>query len=231
MSRVLALAAVLLGAGVAAADPIPVSSTGTGGPTDAHYTITSAPAPYAGPAYVITTPDSAFPFAGATNSSWADNALNPAGYPASAWIGPVADVSTGAAFISPGTYTYATHFDLTGLDPATASLSGIVAADNGVDIYLNGSLVTAFQYPDGMAFTDDRFPTQAFVINSVFLPGDNLLEFRVVNDANAGNSPTGLRVALSGTADPLATVPEPMSLAVFAAGVCGLAVVRRRFVN
>lgn len=232
MSRFLVVALVVIFAGVAKADPIPVFSTGSGGPTDANYTITSAPAPFAGPAYVITTPDSAFPFAGATNASWADNALNPGGYPTSGWIGPVADVSTLASFIVPGTYIYTTTFDLTGLDPATATLAGLVAADNGVDIYLNGNLVTGFNYADFSAFTDDRFPNQSFAINSGFLVGLNTLEFRVANGDNTdADSPTGLRVAIAGTANPLVAVPEPTSMAILGLGLVGLAAVRRRFVN
>src|SRR5439155_14931059 len=40
-----------------------------------------------------------------------------------------------------GTYTYRTTFDLTGLNPATAILTGQFASDNGAIIKLNGVTV------------------------------------------------------------------------------------------
>src|SRR5688572_17791019 len=54
----------------------------------------------------------------------------------SRWIAPQANQSSGSP---PGNYTYRTTFDLTGLDPSKASITGRWVSDNGgVDIIING---------------------------------------------------------------------------------------------
>lgn len=117
----------------------------------------------------------------------------------SAWIGPNNDSSLDGPV---GNYTYETTFNLTGLNPYTASITGKWSTDNdGVRILLNGvdtgNLATSFTQ-----FSVGYVP---FTISSGFLSGLNTLDFVV----NNGGGPTGLRVEMSGTASP---VPEPSSI-------------------
>ncbi len=101
-------------------------------------------------------------------------------------------VSTIAASpITPYVYRRLT-FDLTGLDPTTASISGTGSADDSAIIRLNGNA------------TGQTFPAfnvlSTFSITSGFIAGVNTLDF-VVSNGGAGPNPTGLLVnSLSGTA-------------------------------
>src|SRR5207245_7622204 len=110
--------------------------------------------------------------------------------PNSKWIAPRVDAANGNAV---GTYTYRTTFDLTGLNPATAVLTGQFASDNGATIKLNGVTVGPTS-PTFNAFT-------VFTISSGFIAGVNTLDVVVSNDPCGGCiNPTGLRVDISGTA-------------------------------
>jgi hypothetical protein len=128
----------------------------------------------------------------------------------SAWIGPNNDTSLNGPT---GLYDYQTTFDLTGLDPLSAFLTGQWAADNeGVDILINGV---------STANTAGGFTAWSpFTISSGFVSGVNTLDFLVNNDGG----PTGLRVELSGTADSLSGVPEPASFMMIGLGLVGLGV-------
>jgi hypothetical protein len=131
----------------------------------------------------------------------------------SAWIGPDNDSSADGPS---GDYDYQTTFDLTGLDPTTAILTGQWSTDDaGVDILINGQ---------STGLTAGGFSSWTpFVIDSGFVAGVNTLDFIVDN----GSGPTGLRVEMTGTADPT-TVPEPASLPLLCAGLTALKMYRRQ---
>ena len=139
---------------------------------------------------LVTSADSGFPSPGArvTSSSGYPFPYWIANGPNSKWIAPQASQSTGNA---PGAYTYRTTFDLTGFNPATATLTGQWAADDCAVMKLNGNVVNvspAAAYNNWTPFT----------ITSGFAAGVNTLDFVVTNGGPAIN-PTGLRVEISGT--------------------------------
>jgi hypothetical protein len=193
-----------------AASPVPVYSTGVGangltlagGATDPHYSLIASPGAF--PATVYTVLDSsAIFFAG----GWLTN--DPTGQAGSKWITPLGPTTPGDAGFqaSTGNYTYRTTFDLAAFKPGTASLSVQWATDNlGVNVLLNG--VSLNQTAGGWL----GFST--FIISSGFNPGQNTLDFVVLNTGG----PTGLRVLLNGTADPF----PPASTSVPAAGTLSL---------
>lgn len=110
----------------------------------------------------------------------------------SSWIAPLSTTDT---FFAPGTYVYRTTFDLTGLDPASARIDGTFAVDNSVtDVILNGTSL-GIQGGAYWAMTN-------FAITSHFVDGVNTMEFVVLNSGGSAG-PTGLRVRLAGTANPL----------------------------
>jgi hypothetical protein len=204
----------------AQAATIDVFSTGVDGTgaaaagSDIHYSITSSPSGAATPVVATTIPS-----VYVANSATAQ------------WIAPSANQCFGDPWCGggdlPGTYTYETTFDLTGLDASTAVITGEYASDNTAAIWLNG--VDLLTPSSGFAT-----PT-AFTINSGFLAGVNTLQFIVVNDAGGtvtwdgpnGENPTGLYVNITSTyARP---IPEPNSLLFFGTGVLvvGMAIRKR----
>ena len=194
---------LLVGVISARADSISIFNTGVDnngvllpdGFVDPHYTV-APPGLSPGPAYVVS--QTAFPLC--SGCPWVPDGPN------SKWIDPFSPIpGTG---IPVGNYTYTTTFDLTGLDPGTAVLTGQWMTDNnGVEILLNGN-VFSITTP----FTSFVGPFSPFTINSGFVSGVNTLQL-VVNEDGAY---TGFRAELSGTATP---VPEPGSLALLATGV------------
>jgi hypothetical protein len=170
------LAIGIFGTGVASAGVLAAD-----GSVDAHYRLVGSPdSGYPGPnAIVVTSASAPIP-------PWVGQGPN------SKWIASRGDAGNGNAS---GTYTYRTTFDLTGLNPPTAVLTGQFASDNGAIIKLNG--VTVGPSSSGYnAFT-------TFTINSGFIVGVNTLDFVVTNDPCSGCiNPTGLRVDISGTASP-----------------------------
>jgi hypothetical protein len=166
------------------------------GQTDPNFSLVSAPAGV--PLTAITaSPDSFW----ISNTATAD------------WLSPS---SNGSASWPVGTYDYQISFNLAGLDPATAQLSGQWTSDNNGCIDLNGvstgncTPFTGF----GSLFS--------FSITTGFQSGVNTLDFVV----NNGGGPTGVFAEISGTAAPVSTVPEPsfwwplVGMILLAAVVC-----------
>lgn len=144
------------------------------------------------------------------------------GYPVGPWLG---DNST-SAWISPSTstygiqnatYTYATSFDLTGIDLTTAFIAGRWASDDPMtDIRLNGNSL-------GLSGGNYTYWTP-FSIASGFASGINTLEFDVIN---SGGGPTGLRLEFTELRFTPA-VPEPETYAMMIAGLAVAGVFLRR---
>jgi PEP-CTERM motif len=179
-----------------------LASTGEGlstGVVDPNFTITSAPS------------------GAILNPGGAADTISPIISPAYAkpsagtqWIGPNVDNSVSQPV---GNYDFRTTFNLSGLDPSTANITGIVAADNNIaDIKLNGVSL-------GIGGSTLSSPLN-FTIAGGFLPGKNTLDFIVNNNSTGG--PTALMVSEVGTA----SVPEPSTIAVLGLGALALLVRR-----
>lgn len=141
----------------------------------------------------------------------------------SKWIAPQADQSTfDEANGVIGTYIYQMQFNLTGYNPATAIINGIWTTDNpGQDILING-VSTGITHLDGAQGSSFTFFTP-FTISSGFVEGLNTLDFVVYDTPftagspqSGSDNPSGLRVELSGTIEP---VPEPSSVALLGFGL------------
>lgn len=116
--------------------------------------------------------------------------------PGSAWIGPLSGLENAPSGCC---YIYKMEFDLAGLDPKTASISGRLASDDYAQVLINGMDI-------GFHNEDVTFTTlRPFKIASGFVPGVNILEIRVsnCNEPECTFNPSGLLVTdLVGTADP-----------------------------
>ena len=105
--------------------------------------------------------------------------------PDAAWIGP----SDGVFSDPVGTYVYTIAFDLAGLDPSTARITGKLAADNGPSILLNGVDI-------GFTHSGQFGYLKEFNVDTGFIEGVNTMEVWVVNEPCVGClNPTGLLVA------------------------------------
>ena len=142
---------------------------------------------------LIQSPDTNFPGPNAI-------VLNDAGFPIPPWLtnGPnskwLAPQASQAIGNSAGDYKYRLTFDLTGLKPSTAIITGSWTSDNlGPEVQLN-RVSTGFS-------SDGNFPVlgNTFTITNGFIEGMNTLDF-VINNAGPGTNPTGFRAEISGTA-------------------------------
>jgi len=153
-----------------------------GGSVDPHYKLThSADESFPGPDAIVANPPA---------GAWVSNTST------SKWISPSANQTQSPGGGNPvGTYTYRTTFDLTGLDPGSASITGQWATDNaGMDILINGiSTGQTIGIAEFAHFTP-------FSISTGFISGLNTLNFVTHNACCADGNPTGLRVEMSGTA-------------------------------
>jgi len=174
--------AVFLFVALVKCNPITVFGTGfdasgnalSGGSSDPHWQLDS-------------TPSSSTPVAATVvgNVIWGFP-----DHPNSQWISPVSD---GATYLAVGNFQYSTTFDLSGYDPSSASLSGIMAADDSVlTVLLNGQPVP------GISCSICYSYGTAFAINDGFQGGVNTFTFVTSN----GGGPAGFQTSLSGTANP-----------------------------
>ena len=176
---------------------------------DPHYTLVSTPSGTPGTVSVLTSAHG--------------NPIVPNGWigdsATSAWIVP-----NNEPFLDGGPtgyYDYQTTFDLSGFDPATASLSGQWATDNfGTEIRLNGQAT-------GDAFNNSNNAYSPFSITGGFQPGLNTLDFIVLDD---GQGATGLRVdGFSGNANPVPEASSTVSLGLLLTlGLGGAFLARRK---
>lgn len=172
---------------------------GGNGMADPHYKITSTTDPTAGVGnYGVTYFNPAYLSENA-NSRW---------------------ISTTAAGGGGGITRFEITFDLTGFNAATATISGGTAADNEVNVYLNGLFIQTNNAGYGVL--------TPFSTSTGFISGINTLAFQLLDPGVPG----ALRVdQLRGTADlgNVNPVPEPTSwaLMIIGFGVIGSTMRRR----
>jgi hypothetical protein len=100
-------------------------------------------------------------------------------------------------------YTFETTFDLTGFDPGSVWVSGLVLADDGVDeVWLNGKRLKIERWTD-WTYGINYVKFHPIEIRSGFVPGVNRLAFVVKNETFIKPSKKGFDVP---------DTPNPMAL-------------------
>lgn len=144
----------------------------------------------------------------------------------STWIGPAPSHDLSGPT---GSYDYKITFDLTGFNPATASITGQWTTDNqGRGILLNGAntgnSIAFGSGPDNYSFDS----WHSFSITSGFVAGLNTLDFLIDNvTTDCGSpcttNPTAVRVEMTGNATAsIGATPLPAALPLFASGLGAL---------
>ena len=178
-----------------------------GGAIDPHYELVASPGDAFGPSAFAADP--------IPGGFWVPNSSS------SRWIAPTVNQALGSATTPPGDYLYRLSFDLTGLDPSSAQISGKWATDNSGQIFINDTLTANLSLGFGALTT--------FAVTSGFVAGLNYLDFAVHNlECGGCSNPTGLRVEdIAGTAN-VAAIPEPETYALMLAGLGLLGFAARR---
>lgn len=142
--------------------------------------------------------------------------------PGSNWLTPSANQGDSYDPTSNGTYKWTLTFDLKGYVAATASFSGLFAADNGATVQLNDGgpiLGTATGFDAWSGFSS---------AGATFNAGINTLVFTVTNLARDGGNPTGLRVQFTESSVTPVPEPEAYGLAIAGLGLVAFGLRRRR---
>ena len=206
--------ALLALAGPARADQIPIFSTGvdasgaplSGGSADPHWSVFAGPdITSPAPAEVLISPNGLY--AGSAESKWI-------------WVHADGSGSTGSP------YTFRLTFDLTGLNPSTATISGAWGVDNEGVIRLNGAAPTGTGALTLTNFDDlGNFDVlNRFSITGGFVAGVNTLDFLATDNDNPGalNVSTLIGTAAAGA------VPEPVSFLLIGTGAIAVSGYARR---
>ncbi len=127
--------------------------------------------------------------------------------PGSRWLAVITNPPLDVTVL-PGTYDWETQVDLTGWDPATATLSALryAADDTLLNVAINGAVVFTPGPNGGNAFRD-----AGDVGLGAFKDGINTIRFRVLNNPGAP-TPMGLRVEGEVRAQPIPHLTVPPGL-------------------